>query len=329
MLDKLINVAEKMNDKVEKTECPKSDMSKSLQENSDKKLFAKLFGEDNLDKKETKNEKNDSENHDFDQIMDKLFGENGGDKGKEKNKDVDIDKLFNELFGEETESNDNEFDLKEDLDESGDEDKGENNQDDPEGDDDKELTEDEINEKQRAAIKEAFEKIKNGEKLTDQEKGNLCEMMMDQYYISQGYTPLHDRVTSLDDKGHQGIDGVYEKTNPDGSKSYVIADAKYGQSPLGNTMDGKQMSEDWIDNRLDDSVGKEKADEIRDAQEDNPDSVSHEVYHYEPNENEYGNTSSDVTSVDEDGNKNHDKTVVEEFDEDGNTIEKGEDKDEG
>ncbi len=42
---------------------------------------------------------------------------------------------------------------------------------------------------------------------------------------------------------------------------------------LSETNDGKQMSDNWIDKRLDDAVGKEKVDEIRDAAEDDPDSV--------------------------------------------------------
>lgn len=188
-----------------------------------------------------------------------------------------------------------------------------------------ELTEEEINEKQKAAIKEALERIKYGEKLTNEELGNLGEMMMDQYYISKGYKPLNKhRVTSLDDKKggfKTGIDGVYEKTNPDGSKSYVIADAKYNTSQLSETNDGKQMSDNWIDKRLDDAVGKEKADEIRDAAEDNPDSVKHEVYHIDPNIDENGNMHTDTQEVDSEGNKVGDKTIVEYFDEDGNRIE--------
>ena len=106
-----------------------------------------------------------------------------------------------------------------------------------EGQEKKELTEDEINQKQREAIKDALQRLERGEELTREEKGNLCEMMMDQYYISQGYKPLHSpRVTSLEDKGHHGIDGVYEK---DGK--YIIADAKYGQARLGDSQDGTQM----------------------------------------------------------------------------------------
>ena len=196
-------------------------------------------------------------------------------------------------------------------------------------DENKEISEDEINEKQKAAIKDAIERIRNGEKLTNEELGNLGEMMMDQYYISKGYKPLNKhRVTSLDDKKggfRTGIDGVYEKANSDGTKSYVISDAKYNTSQLSETNDGKQMSDNWIDKRLDDAVGKEKADEIRDVAEDNPDSVNHEVYHIDPNIDENGNIHTDVQEVDPEGNKVGDKTIVEYFDEDGNRVEPSDD----
>lgn len=188
-----------------------------------------------------------------------------------------------------------------------------------------EITEDEINERQATEIKEALKKIRNGEKLTNDELGNLGEMMMDQHYLSEGYKPLNNnRVTSLNDnKGgfKTGIDGVYEKTNLDGSKSYVVADAKYNTSQLSETKDGKQMSDNWVDKRLDNAVGKEKADEIRDTKEDSPDSVSHEVYHIDPNIDEKGNTHTDIQKVDSEGNKFGDKTIVEYFDIDGNRIE--------
>lgn len=194
----------------------------------------------------------------------------------------------------------------------------------------KELTQEEINEMQRKAIKEAFERIARGEKLTDAEKGNLGEMLMDQYYIGMGYTPIHQpRVTDLEHKSGQGIDGVYEKTNPDGTKSYVIADAKVNSARLNKGLaDGTdQMSDEWIDKRLDDSVGKEKADEIRDTYEDDPSHVSKEVYHFSYGDNEDGTSSADVSTVDKGGNLNKDKEVVQIFDKYGNEITGGEQDD--
>lgn len=228
----------------------------------------------------------------------------------------DGDKLFDDMFADDFEDDDGLSDEADDLSD--------------EANEAEELTDEEINEKQQAAIKEGLEKIKNGENLTNEELGNLGEMMMDQYYISKGYTPLNkNRVTSLDDrKGgfKTGIDGVYEKTDSDGSESYVIADAKYNTSQLSDTNDGKQMSDNWIDKRLDDAVGKEKADEIRDAAEDDPDSVAHEVYHIDPNEDENGNIHTDTQEVDSEGNKIGEKTIVEYFDGTGNRIDTSEEE---
>lgn len=183
---------------------------------------------------------------------------------------------------------------------------------------------DEISEKQKISIKEAFNRIANGEKLTDSEKGNLGEMLMDQYYISQGYKPIHKpRVTDLEHKSGQGIDGVYEKIDSNGEKKYIIADAKTNKSILNKGLaDGtNQMSNAWIDKRLDDAVGKEKADEIRDAYEDNPESVSKEVYNFRYNIDADQSITGYISSVDENGNQNNDKTLVQVFDRNGNVTE--------
>ena len=77
------------------------------------------------------------------------------------------------------------------------------------------------------------------------QKGNYGEMKMDAYFESQRYERISlDRVTDLNTPTHQEIDGVYY--NPDGHPPYIIGEAKYGSSKLGNTLDGPQMSDDWI-----------------------------------------------------------------------------------
>ena len=95
------------------------------------------------------------------------------------------------------------------------------------------------------------------------QKGNYGEMKMDAYFESQGYERISiDRVTDLNTPTHQGIDGVYY--NPDGHPPYIIGEAKYGSSKLGNTLDGPQMSDDWIygSNRLSNAVDKATYDDI-------------------------------------------------------------------
>jgi hypothetical protein len=63
--------------------------------------------------------------------------------------------------------------------------------------------------------------------------------------------------------GRTGIDGVYRNTNP--PHEYVIMESKYGKAELGKTLDGRQMSDDWIRARLEKAVGKESADKISEA----------------------------------------------------------------
>ena len=95
------------------------------------------------------------------------------------------------------------------------------------------------------------------------QKGNYGEMKMDAYFEKQGYKRISlDKVTDLDTPTHQGIDGVYYKSN--GHPPYIIGEAKYGSSKLGSTKDGMQMSDTWINgsNRLVNAVGKDVADDI-------------------------------------------------------------------
>lgn len=146
--------------------------------------------------------------------------------------------------------------------------------------------------------------VESGEKDFDRnnthETGNYGEMKTDQDLRSKGYERLsNDMVTDIDENGHQGIDGVYY--NPDGNPQYIIVDSKYGSAQLNpDTKDGKQMSENWIDKRLDKDVGKEKADDIRMEKLLNPDNVGSYVAH-----------------VDKEGNVTYDK-----LDGDANVIEK-------
>lgn len=110
--------------------------------------------------------------------------------------------------------------------------------------------------------------------VTNKRKGNYGEMKMDVYFESTTYKRISgDRVTGLNDKIVKGIDGVYENSSP--PPKYVIAEAKYGTSQLRKTKDGKQMSDTWVDrsNRLDDALGKKKADEIRLEMMLDPDNV--------------------------------------------------------
>ena len=108
------------------------------------------------------------------------------------------------------------------------------------------------------------------------QKGNYGEMKMDAYFESQGYERISlDRVTDLNTPTHQGIDGVYY--NPDGHPPYIIGEAKYGSGKLGTTLDGKQMSDNWVDKRLSSAVGEEIADDIILEMMTNPDNVKKQL----------------------------------------------------
>jgi hypothetical protein len=119
---------------------------------------------------------------------------------------------------------------------------------------------------------------KDFDRANTHETGNYGEMKMDQDLRDKGYDRIsNEMVTDIDSKTHQGLDGVYY--NPDGEPQYIIADAKYGTGQLAETLDGKQMSDSWIDARLDKDLGAEKADEIRMERILNPDNVGSYVAH--------------------------------------------------
>ncbi|HEM3699228.1 TPA: hypothetical protein U1C85_002325, partial [Streptococcus suis] len=108
----------------------------------------------------------------------------------------------------------------------------------------------------REATIKAIHNVENGTTplTTDAQKGNYGEMKMDRYMEERGYTRVStDRVTSIDAKGHQGIDGVYYHK---GTDTYIVAEAKYNKAQLSTLSDGtKQMSDEWIEPRLFKSVG--------------------------------------------------------------------------
>ncbi|MBC1779661.1 cytosolic protein [Listeria booriae] len=93
-----------------------------------------------------------------------------------------------------------------------------------------------------------------------------------------------NRVLTLDDIINKGIDGVYESASP--PPKYIIAEAKYGTSRLNKTNDGLQMSEEWILNkRLENAVGTDTAELIRDEMLLNPENVQKVLVNVDKNGN--------------------------------------------
>jgi hypothetical protein len=100
--------------------------------------------------------------------------------------------------------------------------------------------------------------------LTNLQKGKFGEQQADAYMAEKGFIKRgsHDMPGPGGGKAKpQGIDGVYEKTNP--PPKWVVGEAKYGESGYGKTASGKQLSEPWTDARLDHAVGEEMANKIR------------------------------------------------------------------
>jgi hypothetical protein len=115
-----------------------------------------------------------------------------------------------------------------------------------------------------ANLAEAKSSEKPIKEQTNAQKGVFGEAKSDAWMEDRGYKKLNGDPVQVGDspKGH-GIDGVWE--NPTPPPQYVITEAKYGSSRLGMTQDGRQMSDTWVDNRLNDEVGKSTADAIREA----------------------------------------------------------------
>ena len=95
-------------------------------------------------------------------------------------------------------------------------------------------------------------------------KSNYGEMKTDiDLEKNGGYQRVSNfRVTSLKDKGHHGIDGIYRNMNP--PLDFIIVDSKYlGAEKAANeafapamskVKSGRQMDSKWIDKNLADSI---------------------------------------------------------------------------
>ena len=90
---------------------------------------------------------------------------------------------------------------------------------------------------------------------SNKQKGNYGEHKADDNLINNkslkdaGYdlkSVGREAPQNPDDKIVKGIDGLYENMNSDSNIKYVIDEAKFGSSKLGNTKDGIQMSNDWL-----------------------------------------------------------------------------------
>ena len=119
-------------------------------------------------------------------------------------------------------------------------------------------------------------------------KGLYGELISDEYMVNKGFKnllPDNRRVRSLEDapKG-RGIDGIYGNPNP--PPPYIVTETKFRtevgeyvdndgtlkkaknvERLLGNTKDGKQMSNRWIKNRLEKEIGDAQARKVEQSYE--------------------------------------------------------------
>lgn len=133
-------------------------------------------------------------------------------------------------------------------------------------------------EKAKKTLDDALEKF-DPKTATNKQKGNFGEMASHDNMVNnpalkdKGYDLKRigdDAPSGLDDTIKKGIDGIYENANP--PPKYVIDEAKYNTSQLGNTKGGKQMSDDWIKDqdykRIKDQVDPKTARDIEKAMQE-------------------------------------------------------------
>src|SRR5690606_18435511 len=81
----------------------------------------------------------------------------------------------------------------------------------------------------------------------NQRKGEFGELHAQDYMESQGWTRIDDGADGSHNPNANGVDGIYSRERPDGTTEYAVIEAKYNTARLGDTLDGRQMSDGWIE----------------------------------------------------------------------------------
>lgn len=82
-------------------------------------------------------------------------------------------------------------------------------------------------------------------------KGQVGEDLMEQVVTNQFLSETGGWVSCPPRSSPQGLDGLYVRANSNGQlRPPLVVEAKYGSSKLGQTADGRQMSDAWIRPRM-------------------------------------------------------------------------------
>lgn len=88
--------------------------------------------------------------------------------------------------------------------------------------------------------------------------GNLTESFMDDYYSLQKWEKIPSKI------GSQGIDGLYVKRDSMGRiRQVLVGESKYGSSALSMTKHGKQMSPEWVVQKVRELISKNEKELIQ------------------------------------------------------------------
>ena len=74
--------------------------------------------------------------------------------------------------------------------------------------------------------------------------GSINENIMNQYFKSTGWTKIEGEV------GRNGIDGLFIKVKHDVIVDVMVVESKYNKSGLQHTMNGKQMTKQWVSKKI-------------------------------------------------------------------------------
>lgn len=127
--------------------------------------------------------------------------------------------------------------------------------------------------------------VENGKILlnhTDERrKGNYGEMKDNVYHREQNWRDVRSEHPNMNvnKATAPGIDGAYEKGG-----TYKVTDSKYGTSRISDTNNGKELSESWIRNHIDNGAISSEADEIAMRNANNNGTIEREVIYTDKNE---------------------------------------------